>query len=100
MQMESKLASRTKQMGVNAIREILKVVSDPGMISLAGGIPAPESFPLDLMGPFCAGHALWPRPFPVHNSSLSPGNGTFGTFGTFGTKIYNLFSINMLKIIM
>lgn len=44
------LASRTNQIGVNAIREILKVVSQPGMISLAGGIPAPESFPLDLMG--------------------------------------------------
>ncbi len=49
MDIASKLASRTKQMGVNAIREILKVVSQPGMISLAGGIPAPESFPLDLM---------------------------------------------------
>jgi 2-aminoadipate transaminase len=36
-------------MGVNAIRELLKVVSQPGMISLAGGIPAPESFPMDLM---------------------------------------------------
>jgi 2-aminoadipate transaminase len=36
-------------MGVNAIREILKVVSEPGMISLAGGIPSPDSFPLDLM---------------------------------------------------
>ncbi len=48
--MTPKLASRTDQMGVNAIREILKVVSYPGMISLAGGIPAPESFPLELMG--------------------------------------------------
>ncbi len=43
------LADRTKTMGVNAIREILKVVAQPGMISLAGGIPAPESFPLSLM---------------------------------------------------
>ena len=49
MDMASKLASRTNQMGVNAIREILKAVSQPGMISLAGGIPAPESLPLDLM---------------------------------------------------
>ena len=37
-------------MGASAIREILKVVAQPGMISLAGGIPAPESFPLELMG--------------------------------------------------
>jgi 2-aminoadipate transaminase len=50
MDLSSLLASRTKTMGVNAIREILKVVSRPGMISLAGGIPAPESFPVDLMG--------------------------------------------------
>ena len=50
MDVSSLLASRTKTMGVNAIREILKVVSRPGMISLAGGIPAPESFPLDLIG--------------------------------------------------
>jgi 2-aminoadipate transaminase len=37
-------------MGASAIREILKVVAQPGMISLAGGIPAPESFPLELIG--------------------------------------------------
>jgi len=43
------LADRTKKMGVNVIREILKVVAQPGMISLAGGIPAPESFPMDRM---------------------------------------------------
>lgn len=45
---ESLLAGRTKQMQANAIREILKVISQPGMISLAGGIPAPESFPLEI----------------------------------------------------
>ena len=43
------LANRTERMGVNVIREILKVVSQPGMVSLAGGIPAPESFPMDNM---------------------------------------------------
>lgn len=47
MSYEHLLASRTSRMGASAIREILKVVSQPGMISLAGGIPAPESFPLD-----------------------------------------------------
>jgi 2-aminoadipate transaminase len=36
-------------MGASAIREILKVVSQPGMISLAGGIPAPESFPMEII---------------------------------------------------
>ncbi len=44
------LADRTEQMGASAIREILKVVSLPGMISLAGGIPAPESFPMEVIG--------------------------------------------------
>ena len=43
------LADRTKTMGASAIREILKVVSQPGMVSLAGGIPAPQSFPMDIM---------------------------------------------------
>jgi 2-aminoadipate transaminase len=47
---ESLLAVRTAGMGVNAIREILKVVAQPGMISLAGGIPAPESFPIEILG--------------------------------------------------
>ena len=43
------LADRTQNMGVNIIREILKVVSQPGMVSLAGGIPSPDSFPMDKM---------------------------------------------------
>jgi 2-aminoadipate transaminase len=49
MDFERLLADRTEKMGVNAIREILKVVSQPGMVSLAGGIPAPESFPIDII---------------------------------------------------
>ncbi len=47
--METLLAERTRHMGTNAIRELLKVVAAPGMVSLAGGIPAPESFPIGLM---------------------------------------------------
>ncbi len=46
---QSLIAERTARMRVNAIREILKVVSQPGMISLAGGIPAPESFPMNII---------------------------------------------------
>jgi 2-aminoadipate transaminase len=49
MDYEKILADRTQHMGANAIREILKVVAQPGMVSLAGGIPDPESFPLSLM---------------------------------------------------
>ena len=36
-------------MEASAIREILKVATSPGVVSLAGGLPAPESFPLDLI---------------------------------------------------
>lgn len=47
-------AHRTSRMGVSAIREILKVLSQPGMVSLAGGIPAPASFPMDILEELCA----------------------------------------------
>ena len=49
MNVENLLADRTKDMDASAIREILKVVSRPGMVSLAGGIPAPESFPMEII---------------------------------------------------
>ena len=49
MNIDKLLADRTRKMSVNTIREILKVVSQPGMVSLAGGIPAPESFPIDIL---------------------------------------------------
>lgn len=49
MPRKNMLAHRTHNMGASAIREILKVVSKPGMISLAGGIPAPESFPMAII---------------------------------------------------
>lgn len=49
MNIDQLLAGRTHKMSVNTIREILKVVAQPGMVSLAGGIPAPESFPLDIL---------------------------------------------------
>ncbi len=50
MGFEHLLADRTRIMGANAIREILKVVSQPGMVSLAGGIPSPDSFPMTIIG--------------------------------------------------
>jgi 2-aminoadipate transaminase len=49
MDYEALLATRTRFMEASIIREILKVASSPGMISLAGGLPAAESFPIDLM---------------------------------------------------
>lgn len=47
MNIKNKLSDRTQFMQVSVIREILKVVAQDGMISLAGGIPAPESFPIE-----------------------------------------------------
>ena len=43
------LASRTRHMEASAVREILKVATAPGVVSLAGGLPAAESFPLEIM---------------------------------------------------
>ncbi|MCG8636642.1 MAG: PLP-dependent aminotransferase family protein [Desulfobacterales bacterium] len=48
MDFKDLLADRTELMQANAIREILKVVSAPGIISLAGGIPSPDSFPMEI----------------------------------------------------
>jgi len=40
-------AHRTEGMRASDIREILKVTAQPEVISLAGGLPAPELFPVD-----------------------------------------------------
>src|SRR5258708_29267159 len=40
-------ADRTAGMRASDIREILKVTARPDIISLAGGLPAPELFPVD-----------------------------------------------------
>ncbi|MBI4491670.1 MAG: PLP-dependent aminotransferase family protein [Chloroflexi bacterium] len=40
-------AERTARMQASDIREILKVIAQPDIISLAGGLPAPELFPVD-----------------------------------------------------
>lgn len=49
VEIDELLAHRTRGMQASAVREILKVASSPGVVSLAGGLPAAESFPLDLM---------------------------------------------------
>jgi 2-aminoadipate transaminase len=49
MAFEELLAKRTNRMAASAVREILKVATSPGVVSLAGGLPAAESFPLDIM---------------------------------------------------
>ena len=43
------LARRAARLNPSTIREILKLTELPGIISLAGGLPAPESFPVEAM---------------------------------------------------
>ena len=40
-----RLSSRIEQLHPSPIREILKIIDTPGMVSFAGGLPAPSSFP-------------------------------------------------------
>ena len=43
------LARRTARMNPSVIREILKVTERPGIVSLAGGLPSPDTFPVEAM---------------------------------------------------
>lgn len=46
---EARLAARARGAKSSAIREILKVTARPDIVSFAGGLPAPELFPLEAM---------------------------------------------------
>ena len=43
------MARRAERMNPSVIREILKVTERPGIISLAGGLPSPDTFPIEAM---------------------------------------------------
>lgn len=43
---KDRMALRTQRMTSSAVRELLKVTADPEVISFAGGLPAPEIFPI------------------------------------------------------
>ena len=43
------LARSAEKMNPSVIREILKVTEQPGIISFAGGLPSPQTFPIDAM---------------------------------------------------
>ena len=49
-----RLAERAHAMNPSAIREILKVTERPGILNFAGGLPSPETFPVDAMRDACA----------------------------------------------
>ena len=48
-----RFARRTHRMTASAIRELLKVTEQPGFISFAGGLPAPELFPTEEVSDVC-----------------------------------------------
>lgn len=50
---EERLAQRTKGMKPSFIREILKFTARPKIISFAGGLPAPDFFPIREFGEAC-----------------------------------------------
>jgi len=52
--MNWKLAARAEKMNPSALREILKVTDRPGIISLAGGLPSPKTFPISAFAQACA----------------------------------------------
>jgi 2-aminoadipate transaminase len=44
---QHRFAQRTERMASSAIRELLKLTEQPDIISFAGGLPAPELFPIE-----------------------------------------------------
>ena len=48
------LARRAEKMNPSVIREILKVTERPGIISFAGGLPSPKTFPVQAFAEACA----------------------------------------------
>jgi len=47
------LAARAEKMNPSVIREILKVTEKPGIISFAGGLPSPKTFPISEFAAAC-----------------------------------------------
>jgi 2-aminoadipate transaminase len=50
---DNRYAQRTQRMGSSAIRELLKLTEEPEIISFAGGLPAPEVFPVEAFKEAC-----------------------------------------------
>ena len=47
--MNFQLAQRAQRMNPSVIRELLKLTERPGIISFAGGLPSPKTFPVEAM---------------------------------------------------
>jgi 2-aminoadipate transaminase len=68
------LARRAERLEPSVIREILKITEQPGIISLAGGLPAPESFPVEAMREACQ-RVLTDTPHEALQYAASEGHG-------------------------
>ena len=51
--MKWQMAARAEKMNPSVIREILKVTEKPGIISFAGGLPSPKTFPVSAFSAAC-----------------------------------------------
>lgn len=72
---QPRFASRAARMQASEIRELLKVIDRPGVISLAGGIPDPALFPIEHVSQ--AYQAILSDPDRAHNAlqySVSEGH--------------------------
>jgi len=85
------LARRAERLEPSVIREILKITEKPGIISLAGGLPAPESFPVQAMREACE-RVLADTPHEALQYAASEGYGPLrdwvaAQLGTMGMKV-------------
>ncbi|MEF2146314.1 MAG: PLP-dependent aminotransferase family protein [Desulfovibrionaceae bacterium] len=71
--MINKFASRMGSVHRSFIRDILKVTADPSIISLAGGLPNPECFPVQAIAD-AAARALANKPVSALQYSTSEGD--------------------------
>ena len=54
-------ANRMDMLQGSEIRELLKLTAKPDIISFAGGLPAPELFPVEQMMEASIAQGEWPR---------------------------------------
>jgi 2-aminoadipate transaminase len=52
--MNWKLANRAERMNPSILRELLKLTDKPGVISFAGGLPSPKTFPISAFADACS----------------------------------------------
>ena len=70
--MDYKFSDKVLALKPNAIREILKSASDPGVISLSAGNPAPDAFPIEAISEISA-RLLRDNPIGVLQYGVSEG---------------------------